>query len=633
VCLWTGGLWERPGREIGSQVTASYDVIVIGGGHAGAEAAWAASRLGAATVLVTMRLDALGRMSCNPAVGGLGKGHMVREVDALGGLMGLVTDAAGIQFRMLNKTTGPAVWAPRAQVDGKAYTAELRRCLEAAPNLGLLEGVVDSIETRAGRVAGVTLADGRRLKGDTVIVTTGTFLRGLMHTGEDRTEGGRVGEPAATGLSDALCALGLELGRLKTGTPPRVHRDSVHYDVLDMQPGDDPPVPFSYLTGRLSRQQVPCWITYTNEQTHERIRANLHRAPLFSGQIQSVGPRYCPSIEDKVVRFADKPRHQVFLEPEGCDNERVYCNGISTSLPRDVQDAMVHSIRGLEEARILQYGYAVEYDFVPTHQIAPSLETRAVGALFLAGQINGTSGYEEAAGQGIVAGINAVCRLRGDDPLILGRDEAYIGVMLDDLITRPPVAPSRMFTSRAEYRLQLRMDNADHRLTPTGRRIGLVCDHRWSRFERKRQDMERLRAIINGISHAGRPLREHLRGPAFGPADLTRVLADRHCDSFSADVVQAVALHWKYEGYLARQQREIDRLRRMENMLIPTDMNLADLVGLRREARESFARVRPRTLGQASRISGISPSDITTLWILLTARQRPNDGMSRDQNE
>ena len=610
------------GREIGSQVTASCDIIVIGAGHAGAEAAWAASRLGAATVLVTMRLDAIGRMSCNPAIGGLGKGHMVREIDALGGLMGLVTDAVGIQFRMLNKTKGPAVWAPRAQVDGKAYTAELRRRLEAAPNLDLVEGLVESVEAEAGRVTGVALADGRRFRAGAVIVTTGTFLRGLMHTGEDRTEGGRVGEPAASGLSQALQALGLELGRLKTGTPPRVHRDSVRYDVLDMQPGDDPPVPFSFLTDRLSRQQAPCWITYTNEQTHELIRANLDRAPLFSGQIQSVGPRYCPSIEDKVVRFADKPRHQVFLEPEGYDNERVYCNGISTSLPRDVQDGMVHSIHGLEEARILQYGYAVEYDFVPTHQIAPSLETRAVGGLFLAGQINGTSGYEEAAGQGIVAGINAVCRLRGDDPLVLGRDQAYIGVMIDDLITRPPVEPYRMFTSRAEYRLQLRIDNADHRLTPIGRQIGVVCDDRWSRFERKRRDVERLQAIVNGISHAGRPLREHLRGPSFGPADLARILADRHSDGFSFDVVQAVTLNGKYEGYLARQQREIERFRRMEDMLIPPDLDLADLVGLRREARESFARVRPRTLGQASRISGISPSDITTLWILLAARQR-----------
>jgi len=586
------------------------------------EAAWAASRLGAATALVTMRLDAIGRMSCNPAIGGLGKGHMVREIDALGGLMGLMTDTAGIQFRMLNKTKGPAVWAPRAQVDGELYTTSLRRRLQETPNLDLIEGSVESIEARAGRVTGATLADGRRLRSNAVILATGTFLRGLMHTGEDCTEGGRVGEPAAARLSDALRSLGLVLGRLKTGTPPRVHRDSVRYDALDMQPGDRPPAPFSFLTDTLPQRQVPCWITHTNPQTHELIRANLHRAPLFSGQIQSVGPRYCPSIEDKVVRFADKPRHQVFLEPEGGDNERLYCNGISTSLPRDVQLEMLHSIRGLENARILQYGYAVEYDFVPTHQITPSLETKPIGGLFLAGQINGTSGYEEAAGQGLMAGINAVRRLRGDEPLILGRDQAYIGVMIDDVVTRPPVEPYRMFTSRAEYRLQLRSDNADQRLTPIGRQIGLVCQERWSRFERKRNDIQRLQAIVNATTYAGRPLRDHLRSPLFGSADLARALADGHAENFSPVVLEAVALNGKYEGYLARQAREIERFRRMEDMLIPPDLDPASLAGLRREARESFARLRPRTLGQASRISGISPSDITTLWILLSARHQ-----------
>jgi len=607
-------------------VETAFDVIVIGGGHAGAEAAWAAARLGARTALVTMSLDAIGRMSCNPAVGGLGKGHMVREIDALGGLMGLVTDATGIQFRMLNTTKGPAVWAPRAQADRAVYAAEVRRRLHEAPNLDLREGLVEQIHTfrDAGRphVTGLTLGDGTFLKGQAVVVATGTFLRGLMHTGEALTPGGRIGEPAASGLSASLQAIGLELGRLKTGTPPRVHRDSLDYDVLTPQPGDDPPVPFSFMTDRIDRPQVQCWITWTNERTHEFIRNNLHRAPLYSGQIKSTGPRYCPSIEDKIVRFADKARHQLFLEPEGRDSDRIYCNGISTSLPRDVQDAVVHSIRGMERATILQYGYAVEYDFVPTHQITLSLETKAVRGLFLAGQINGTSGYEEAAGQGLIAGTNAVRGLAGQEPLVLGRDEAYIGVMIDDLVTRPPAEPYRMFTSRAEYRLHLRSDNADQRLTPIGRRVGLVCDDRWRRWDAKREGIERVRRAVAETSWNHGPLRDWLKRPDATIGELDRILSAGGGPAFPADTLEAVFLEARYEGYLARQQRQIERFRQLEGVAIPSDVDYSALSGLRREARETFARINPNTLGQAGRISGITPADTMTLWIHISSRRR-----------
>ncbi|UCG16899.1 MAG: tRNA uridine-5-carboxymethylaminomethyl(34) synthesis enzyme MnmG [Phycisphaerales bacterium] len=629
-----------------------YDVIVVGGGHAGAEAAWAASRLGATTALVTLKLDAMGRMSCNPAIGGLGKGHMVREIDALGGLMAGIIDATGIQFRMLNKTKGPAVWGPRAQADCGDYAGKLRQSLQEVSNLDLVEGMVEAVRTVPGRderpqrepesrlthggasilkrpsVIGVTLGDGRALDGQAVIVTTGTFLRGLMHCGEVRTEGGRVGEPASNALSAALESLGLELRRLKTGTPPRVHRDSIDYNALTPQLGDDPPVPFSFMTDALDRPQVCCWITYTNERVHGCIRDNLHRAPMYSGQIRSTGPRYCPSIEDKVGRFEDTARHQLFLDPQGRTHDWIYCNGIATSLPRDVQDAVVHGIRGLERARIMQYGYAIEYDFVPTHQIQASLETKCVRGLFLAGQINGTSGYEEAAGQGLIAGVNAVRYLRREEPLVLGRDEAYLGVMIDDLITRPPDEPYRMFTSRGEYRLHLRADNADARLTPIGRRAGLVDDERWRRYQAKQRGIERMRVAVAAVSHGGRLLKDWLRRPDACPAELKRILAAAGQGPFPPEVVEAVVLETKYEGYLARQHRQIDRFRRLEGMEIPTHVDYSQLSELRREAREAFARVAPRTLGQAARISGISPADVTTLWVYLSARNRDRRSVS-----
>jgi tRNA uridine 5-carboxymethylaminomethyl modification enzyme len=651
-------------------VLNTYDIVVIGGGHAGSEAAWAAAHMGCRTALVTMSADAIGRMSCNPAIGGLGKGQIVREIDALGGLMALASDAGGIQFRMLNRSKGPAVWAPRAQADRSLYAAAVQGLLRSTPDLDIIEGLAERLLTdgagasesgvasqresggagerkseRAGageegdrdlksqipadlrfQIRGVRLHDGRELRCRAMILTTGTFLRGLMHCGERKTEGGRIGEAASVTLSDELRRLGFTLGRLKTGTPPRIHRDSINYAQLETQPGDDPPIPFSFLTPAIAQPQVECWITHTNERTHEAIRANLHRAPMYSGQIQSRGPRYCPSIEDKVMRFADKASHQIFLEPEGYDNAWIYCNGISTSLPPDVQDAVVHSIAGLEGARIVQYGYAVEYDWAPTDQISATLETKRVAGLFHAGQINGTSGYEEAAGQGLIAGINAAAQVLGREPVVLGRDAAYIGVMIDDLVTRPPDEPYRMFTSRAEYRLHLRSDNADLRLTQIGRRVGLVDDTRWTAFERKREAIAALEAALAAARVDGQSALERLRRPEIRVADLLLSMSAANSDgsgvtpTFSSDVLQAVEIRAKYAGYLDREQRQIERHRQLESRLIPESFNYAAIPELRYEAREKFARFRPLNVGQAARISGISPADIATLSLHLFRR-------------
>ncbi|MCG3129784.1 MAG: tRNA uridine 5-carboxymethylaminomethyl modification enzyme MnmG [Phycisphaerae bacterium] len=615
-----------------------HDIVVVGGGHAGIEAAWAASRLGASTALITMDRRAIGRMSCNPAIGGIGKGHMVREIDALGGLMGLATDRAGIQFRMLNRSKGPAVWAPRAQCDRDAYAAATQALLADADLLDIVEGVVDDLLTAEfdgrPRIIGVRLVDGRELRADAVILTTGTFLRGLMHCGSRRAEGGRIGEAPAVGVSRALERLGFELGRLKTGTPPRLHRDTLDYDRLEPQPGDDPPSPFSFMTDALPQRQVSCWITYTNSDVHDLIRGNLHLAPMYSGQIESRGPRYCPSIEDKVVRFADKDRHQLFLEPEGYDNERIYCNGISTSLPADVQDRMIRHVPGLERARILQHGYAVEYDWVPSHQTAFSLETKRVRGLYLAGQINGTSGYEEAAGQGVLAGINAARALSGLDPIVLGRDQAYLGVMIDDLLTKPQHEPYRMFTSRAEHRLRLRSDNADERLTPLGRKIGLADDARWRRFQTRQAAIDDVALIVRSRRVDGAPLAHWLRRPdatveAF--ADLLARSASRAVDdtgpqgsenppprAFDRAALQEVLTRARYEGYLDRQTRHIERMRKLEHLRLPESLDYARVGHLKAEARENLARVRPATLGQASRIPGITAADLTVLWLFVT---------------
>jgi tRNA uridine 5-carboxymethylaminomethyl modification enzyme len=602
-----------------------YDMVVIGGGHAGTEAAWAAARLGADTALVTMQHAAIGRMSCNPAIGGIGKGQMVREIDALGGIMGRCIDRAGIQFRMLNRSKGPAVWAPRAQADRGLYAEAVQSVLAEARGLEIIEGLVDEIEVVEGdgrrRVSAVRLADGRTLPCSAVIVTTGTFMSALMHCGHTQTPGGRHGEAAAEGISRNLTALGFSLARLKTGTPPRLHRDTVDYTACETQPGDGEPVPFSFLTERIENRQVDCWITYTNESTHELIRANLDRAPMFTGQIDSTGPRYCPSIEDKVVRFAEKPRHQIFLEPEGYDSERIYCNGISTSLPADVQADMLREIPGLTRARIVQPGYAVEYDFIPTTQTRMSLESKLIDGLYTAGQINGTSGYEEAAGQGLVAGVNAARKLAGDDePFILRRDQAYIGVMIDDLITKPPLEPYRMFTSRAEYRLSLRSDNADRRLTPVGRQLGLVDDQRWTQYEAKATAIDRATEIARRAAYNGGKLIDKLRQPETPLAVLADAVDRAGEPDAPVAVLEQVMIDARYAGYLVRQERQVERFRKMESMKIPPTADYTHMTALRAEAREKLAAVTPATIGQAARISGISPADIMTLGVYLSSR-------------
>ena len=606
-----------------------YDVVVIGGGHAGAEAAWAAAHLGARTALVTFSRDAIGRLSCNPAIGGIGKGQMVREIDALGGLMGLVADEAGIQFRMLNQRKGPAVWAPRAQADHQLYVAALRRYLESCPDLTILEAGVEAVEARPSsrgtsdkQVSGVQLADGSFIAASAVVVACGTFLRGLMHCGESKTPGGRIGENAAVGLSESLRKLGFELARLKTGTPPRVARSSVDFSRLREQPGDPEPAPFSFMTDRLTQPQVCCWLAQTNPAVHDLIRANLQRAPMYSGQIQSRGPRYCPSIEDKVVRFAEKDRHQIFLEPEGRDSNRIYLNGISTSLPRDVQRRMITLIEGLERAKVLQWGYAIEYDFVPPEQIDASLMTKRIRGLFLAGQINGTSGYEEAAGQGLVAGINAARLVAGEHPITIGRDEGYIGVMIDDLVTRGVTEPYRMFTSRAEHRMHLRYDNADARLTPLGREVGSVDDTRWERFRSKSASLANLRAALARLRWEGRPIRDWLKRPEEDgerfAAELQE-LADFRCET---DVWTRALVEIKYGGYLERQQRVIDGFRRLEERQIPPETDYTSIAHLRREAGERWSAVRPRSVGQAARVSGIHPTDLSLLLVHLARPDR-----------
>lgn len=617
-----------------AMATKHYDVVVIGGGHAGAEAAWAAARLGASTALVTLERAAIGRMSCNPAIGGIGKGQMVREIDALGGLMGIVADETGIQFRMLNRRKGPAVWAPRAQSDLEDYAATLRRRLECCPNLTIVEAAVESVDTestpdRAGnwadaehRITGVTLRDATRLDAAAVVVAAGTFLNGLMHTGEDRMPGGRIGEPAAVGLSRSLERLGLELGWLKTGTPPRVHRDSVDFRRVSEQPGDPEPVPFSFMHDGVTCSQVPCWITFTNTAVHDLIRANLDRAPLFTGQIESLGPRYCPSIETKIVRFANKDKHQVFLEPEGRDSERIYVNGISTSLPRDVQQTIIGLIPGLENAQILQWGYAIEYDFVPPEQIDATLMTKRIRGLFLAGQINGTSGYEEAAGQGLLAGVNAARYCADKDPIILGRDRAYVGVMMDDLVTRGVVEPYRMFTSRAEHRMALRYDNADARLTPLGREVGLVDDARWERFQRKSRRLNELHALLDSRRHEGRTLRQWLKRPGEDGRRFAEIYPELGELYGEPDVWAGALVEVKYAGYIERQHRSIERSRELEARRIPSEFNFSEIKHLRCEARERWTAVRPRSVGQAARVSGIHPTDVAVLLVALARHER-----------
>jgi tRNA uridine 5-carboxymethylaminomethyl modification enzyme len=610
-------------------VKSQYDIIVIGGGHAGAEAAWCASRLGASVALITLDPARIGQMSCNPAIGGLAKGQMVREIDAMGGLMGIATDNTGIQFRMLNRSKGPAVWGPRAQADKCKYAVEVQRLLSTCANLDVVRGEVCQIMTEreadsspTQRVTGISLGDGTNLQCNAVIITTGTFLRALMHTGEKKTEGGRVGESSAKGLSGCLQELGLELGRLKTGTPPRLKKQSIDFSKFELQPGDDEPMPFSYLNEYCQKPwapplaQVPCHLGATNSRIHDIIRANLHRAPMYSGQIQSTGPRYCPSIEDKVVRFADKTSHHIFLEPEGLDTDEIYCNGISTSLPVDVQEQIVRMIPGLGRAEILRYGYAVEYDMVWPTQIRSTLETKTISGLFLAGQINGTSGYEEAAAQGLMAGINATKYAAcGSADFVLRRDQAYIGVLIDDLVTKPPTEPYRMFTSRAEHRLHLRNDNADQRLTSIGREIGLVDDVRWNGCEAKMSQIADATELLRQNRIDGISAIEWLRRSDNLWEDLSRKLPAAAV--ISPAIGRQIDIQIKYEGYITRQGKQIERFAQLESKLIPKSTDYSRVVGLRNEAKQKFSKFNPRSLGQALRISGITPADVTVLAIHL----------------
>lgn len=602
-----------------------FDCVVIGAGHAGIEAAHAAAKIGTRTALITIEKSKIGAMSCNPAIGGLAKGQIVREVDALGGLMGLATDATGIQFRMLNRSKGAAVQSPRAQADKYRYQQFMIDALERTANLTIIEQIATEIIIENNRVTGVQCRDGSTYGAGAVIVVTGTFLRGVMHIGTEQFAGGRRDEPASDDLSACLERLGLAVKRLKTGTPARLDATTIDYEKLDVQPGDSEPVPFSFMNDKIEQTQIPCWVTYTNEKIHKVIRDNLDRAPLYTGQIKSTGPRYCPSIETKIIRFADKTKHQVFLEPEEREQKVIYCNGISTSLPKDVQDEMVRNLPGCEKARILHYGYAIEYDYCPPVQLKNNLETKKIAGLFLAGQINGTSGYEEAAGQGIMAGINATRYLRGAEPVVLTRDQAYIGVMIDDLLTKGlgiegagiPDEPYRMFTSRAEFRLNLRSDNADRRLTDVGKSAGVVDENRWQRYQSKVNNIENLTEYLKTNKSDGISLWEQLRRPQ-NPLSLT-LYEDPFVKKagFSKEVIEAAIIDAKYIGYLAKQERLAIELQTLDKKLIPANLDYKNVTHLRPEAKEKLSAFRPQTLGQANRISGITPADIVVIQVHL----------------